>query len=118
APSLAIDVPDPLAQDEAPLRIDLVWRDRKAMRPSAIAQQVPVLRALVEARKVVADVAARRRPVDAARAELTRILPRGAWVDAVLRDAGKAGGIGDAVGTRNVPESRASSALDALLDLV
>src|SRR5258708_918886 len=48
APSLAIDVADPFDGSEMPLRVDLVWRDRKAMRPGSIVEQGPALRALAE----------------------------------------------------------------------
>jgi type VI secretion system ImpB/VipA family protein len=86
APSLALDVDDPFGGGEAPLRIDLVLRDRKAMRPNEIAQQVPALRALVDARRIVQDVAGRKLSADAARAQLARILPRASWADALVSE--------------------------------
>jgi len=115
APSLAIDVDDPFSRDDKPLRLDLVWRDRKSMRPNAIVEQVPVLRALVEARRVVQDVAARKRPVDDARAHLERILPRRGWADALLRGVRTS-----APPVEKKPEKKPepTSTLDALLDLV
>jgi type VI secretion system ImpB/VipA family protein len=76
APALAIDVDDPFSRDDKPLRVDLLWRDRKSLRPNAIVEQVPVLRALAQARRVVQDVAAGKRTVDDARAHLERMLPR------------------------------------------
>jgi type VI secretion system ImpB/VipA family protein len=115
APSLAIDVDDPFSREEKPLRVDLVWRDRKAMRPSAIVAQVPVLRALVEARRVVQDVAARKRTADDARAHLERILPRRAWVDALLGDVRTSV---PPVEGRPEKKREPTSALDALFDLV
>src|ERR1019366_4759567 len=115
APSLAIDVDDPFSREEKPLRVDLVWRDRKAIRPSAIVAQVPVLRALVEARRVVQDVAARKRTADDARAHLERILPRRAWVDALLGDVRTSV---PPVEGRPEKKREPTSALDALFDLV
>jgi type VI secretion system protein ImpC len=90
APSLAIDVKDPFAPRDPPLRVDLILRDRKALRPNEIVQQVPALRALVAARQVVQDVTARKLSADAAANQLSRILPRPSWVDALVRHVGKA----------------------------
>lgn len=125
APSLAIDVEDPFGGDERPLRIDLLWRDRKSMRPGEIVQSVPALRALVEARRVVLDVAARRKTVDVARAELTRILPRASWADRLVAEVRAApAGAPSARQAAPVaaPERQGAEApkhgIDALLDLV
>jgi type VI secretion system protein ImpC len=86
APSLAIEVADPFGGDDPALRIDLLWRDRKSMRPNEIVEQVPALRALVDARRVVQDVATRKLSADQARAQLTRILPRPSWADALVSE--------------------------------
>src|ERR1019366_7103474 len=86
APSLAIEVTDPFGGGDPPLRVDLVLRDRKSMRPSELVEQVPALRALVDARRVVQDVAARKLTAEAARAQLVRILPRPSWADALVRE--------------------------------
>jgi type VI secretion system ImpC/EvpB family protein len=63
-----------------------VFRDRKSLRPNEIVERVPALRALADARRVVQDVANRTLTVDAARAQLTRILPRPAWADALVNE--------------------------------
>jgi type VI secretion system ImpB/VipA family protein len=86
APSLGIEVDDPFGGADPPLRVDLVMRDRKSLRPNEIAQQVPALRALVDARRVVQDVASGRLPPDSARAQLARILPRPSWADALVSE--------------------------------
>jgi type VI secretion system ImpB/VipA family protein len=85
-PSLGIEVDDPFGGSDPPLRVDLVLRERKALRPNEIAEQVPALRALVDARRVVQDVASGRLPPDAARAQLARILPRPSWADALVSE--------------------------------
>ena len=69
APSLAFEVSDPFGSDDPPLRVDLVLRDRKSLRPNEIVQQLPALRALVDARRIVNDVAARE---SSARSALAR----------------------------------------------
>jgi type VI secretion system ImpB/VipA family protein len=131
APSLAIDVADPFGGSET-LRVDLVWRDRKAMRPGEIVEQVPALRALVDARRTVQDVASRKLSADAGRAQLERILPRAGWASALVSEVQHA-----PPSTRGEPaaaaprapspasngEPRAGdgggrSGLDALLDMV
>jgi type VI secretion system ImpB/VipA family protein len=86
APSLALEVEDPFGGGDPPLRLDLVLRDRKAMRPNELAQQVPALRALIDARRIVQDVAGRKISADAARAQLARILPRASWADALVSE--------------------------------
>jgi type VI secretion system ImpB/VipA family protein len=86
SPSFAIDVDDPFGEGEPALRVDLIWRDRKSMRPNEIVQQVPALRALAEARRVVLDVASRRRTAEDGRAELTRMLPRASWANALVSE--------------------------------
>jgi type VI secretion system ImpB/VipA family protein len=86
APSLGIEVDDPFGGADPPLRVDLALRDRKSMRPSDIAEQVPALRALVDARRVVQDVAVGKLSADAARAQLVRILPRASWADALVSE--------------------------------
>ena len=69
APSLGIEVNDPFGAGDPPLRVDIVWRERKSMRPAELVEQVPALRALVDARRVVQDVAARKLTAEAARDE-------------------------------------------------
>ncbi|HEY3816648.1 MAG TPA: type VI secretion system contractile sheath large subunit [Polyangiaceae bacterium] len=86
APSLGLEVADPFGAGDPPLRVDLVWRDRKSMRPAELVEQVPALRALVDARRVVQDVAARKLTAEAARAQLARILPRPSWADALVNE--------------------------------
>jgi type VI secretion system ImpB/VipA family protein len=112
APSFAVEVDDPFAggsRQEKPVPVAFVWRDRKSLRPNALVEQVSALRALVEARHVLQDVAARKRSVDDARAQLGRILPRPSWTDALLRGVGA---------SAPKPAPQPASALDALLDLV
>ncbi|HEY2511471.1 MAG TPA: type VI secretion system contractile sheath small subunit, partial [Polyangiaceae bacterium] len=86
APTLAIEADDPFTAGAPPLRIDLVLRDRKSMRPSELVEQVPALRALAEARRVVQDVANRKLTAEAARAQLVRILPRPEWADSLVNE--------------------------------
>ncbi len=83
APSLAVEVRDPFTPDGEPLKIDLRFADLKSLRADGIVEQVPVLRALVEARKVVAQIKERKLGVDDGRNQLARILPRAAWADAL-----------------------------------
>jgi type VI secretion system protein ImpC len=92
APSLAIDVPDPFdLPGERPLRIDIVLKDRKALRPNDVVDQVPALRALAEARRVVRDVTTRKISAETAHAQLARILPRPSWADALVREVRSVG---------------------------
>jgi type VI secretion system protein ImpC len=127
APSLAIEVSDPFGGNDSPLRVDLVWRERKSMRPAEIVEQVPALRALVDARRVVQDVGAQKLTAEAARAQLVRILPRPSWADALVREV-RTAPIATEPATRSStagdaqPATRAGnggqSGLDALLDMV
>jgi type VI secretion system ImpC/EvpB family protein/type VI secretion system ImpB/VipA family protein len=127
APSFAIEVDDPFGESEPPLRVDLVWRDRKAMRPNEIVEQVPALRALVDARRVVQDVATGKASADSARAQLARILPRATWADALVSEV-RSAPVNPAP-TAKPPSAPAAAAaraagngagggLDALLDMV
>jgi len=125
-PSLELELDDPFDATAARLRVDLVLRDRKSMRPREIAEQIPALRALVHAHGVLRDAAARKLSADAARDELARILPRDWWTDALVGDIRVAAP--EAV--REAPAARpaaaaeprrnggASDGLDALLSLV
>lgn len=124
APSLAIEVSDPFGGSDPPLRVDLVWRERKSMRPAEIVDQVPALRALVDARRVVSDVATQKLTVEAAHAQLVRILPRPAWADALMREVRPAPLVPESE-TRSTPPVRSAagsaggpSGLDGLLDMV
>jgi type VI secretion system protein ImpC len=123
APSLAIDVDDPFGEGEQALRIDLIWRDRKSMRPNEIVQQVPALRALADARRVVLDVASRKKSVDDARAELTRMLPRASWANALVSEVRAAPPserlTAPVAAAANAPAAEApKEGLDALFDMV
>jgi type VI secretion system protein ImpC len=136
APSFAVEVADPFEAGDPPLRVDLVWRDRKSMRPAEIVDQVPALRALVDARRVVQDVAARKLDAGTARAQLERILPRPSWAEALVREVrpappsvrGPAAASGaspaepSAPAPGPAPAGKASTGggggLDALLDMV
>jgi type VI secretion system ImpC/EvpB family protein/type VI secretion system ImpB/VipA family protein len=86
-PAFAIKVGDPftqqVAQEGEPLLVELRWSDLKSMRPDGIFAQVSALRALVEARKVVQRAKEGGIGADDARAELSRILPRPAWTNAL-----------------------------------
>ena len=127
APSLGIEVNDPFGAGDPPLRVDIVWRDRKSMRPAELVEQVPALRALVDARRVVQDVAARKLTAEAARAQLVRILPRPSWADALVREVRPAPVVSHeapkaAPAPRPTPGPAAGngsgkSGLDALLDI-
>jgi type VI secretion system ImpB/VipA family protein len=128
-PSLVLEVDDPFGGSDPPLRIDLVLRDRKSLRPNEIAQQVPALRALVDARRVVQDVANRKVSADDGRAHLARILPRASWADALVsevRSAPAAPEPAPAAATKPAPSPAGSSGggngatggLDALLSMV
>jgi len=128
APSLAIEVSDPFGGSEPPLRVDLVWRDRKSMRPGELVEQVPALRALVDARRVVEDVATRKLTAEAARAQLVRILPRPSWADALIHEVRPAPAAPKETATAPAPVATPAvpaagngggkSGLDALLDMV
>jgi type VI secretion system protein ImpC len=83
APSFAIDVRDPFEPEAEPLKIDLRFGDLKSLRADGIVEQVPVLRALVEARKVVAQIKDRKLGAEDGRKQLARILPRASWADAL-----------------------------------
>lgn len=129
APSFAIDVDDPFGAGDPPLRVDVVWRDRKAMRPNGIVERVPALRALVDARRVVQDVATGKTSIDSARAQLSRILPRPSWADALLSEV-RSAPVKPAPDVRPPPAAAPAAApartssnggkgdLDALLDMV
>ena len=128
APSFAIEVSDPFGGSDPPLRIDLVWRDRKSMRPGELVEQVPALRALVDARRVVQDVAARKLTAEAARTQLARILPRPSWADALVHEVRPAPAASPEAPKAPATAARAPSSpagngggksgLDALLDMV
>jgi type VI secretion system protein ImpC len=118
APSLAIEVKDPFVPTDPPLRVDLRWRELKALRPDAIVEQVPLLRALVDARRVVEDVRGRRLSAANARAQLARILPRPSWAESLTSEVTERAGIeGGDRGGRSPPVG-GSSPLDDLLDKV
>jgi type VI secretion system protein ImpC len=82
-PQLAIEVRDPFNPEAEPLKIDLRFREWKSLRADGVVEQVPVLRALVEARKIVAQIKERKLSVEDARKQLARVLPRAAWADAL-----------------------------------
>ena len=115
-PSLAIDVKDPFTPEGEALRVELLWTDFKAMRADGIANHVPALRALTEARKIVLQVKAGRLGRSEARAELTRVLPRGAWAEAIAADLAPTGGPLPAKAPAPVPAK--VSRIDALFDKV
>jgi type VI secretion system protein ImpC len=124
APSLAIEVSDPFGGSDPPLRLDLVWRDRKSMRPGELVEQVPALRALADARRVVDDVATRKLTGEGARAQLARILPRPSWADALVREVRPAP-VAPAASPKAAPPAPAPAAdpggksgLEALFDMV
>ncbi|MGD0524973.1 MAG: type VI secretion system contractile sheath large subunit [Polyangiaceae bacterium] len=130
APSLGIEVDDPFGGGDPPLRVDLVLRDRKSLRPGELVEQVPALRALVDARRVVQDVAARKLTAEAARTQLVRILPRPSWADALVHEVrtAPAGSTAPSPARKVAPAPSApstpagngggKSGLDALLDMV
>ncbi len=118
APSFVIEVPDPLVAEEAPLRIDLRFAESKAMRPDALVEQVPVLRALLSARNVVQQVAERRMTAEAARTQLTRILPRASWAEQLTREVGDARAAAPSPAAAVAKPDAGGSALDSLLSQV
>jgi type VI secretion system protein ImpC len=117
APTLAIEVDDPIVGG-APMRIDLRFSELKAFKPDLLVDQVPPLRALVEARKIVQGLKERRIDATAARTQLVRILPRPAWADSLTSE------VGIAVAPRTPATSggdgapKGGGALDSLLDKV
>ena len=125
APSLRIEVPDPFDGGAPPLAVDLVWRDRKAMRPNEIVAQVPSSpgprRGLGSHRVVQDRGGAAQAPADAARAELARMLPRPAWAgrpsSARWRRPRGPRGL-HALPAADAAKPPAASGLDALLDMV
>ena len=82
-PTLVIRVQDPFSPEAEPLAVELRWNELKAMRPDGIFAQVSALRALAEARKVVERAKSGGISAEAAREELSRILPRPAWASAL-----------------------------------
>jgi type VI secretion system ImpB/VipA family protein len=123
APAFAIPLRDPFTRDAQPFTAELRFTDLKGLRPDGLAEELPVLRALVEARKVVLDVRARRLKADDARAQLARILPRRAWADALAEEA--FGGARASINTMvtlpapaTAPPPKAADPLDALFEKV
>ncbi len=124
-PQFAIEVRDPFTPEAEPLKIDLRFREWKSLRADGIVEQVPVLRALVEARKIVAQIKDRKLSVEDGRRQLARVLPRAAWADALagevaVRPAPAAAERREAAAAAVVPPPPPSTvdALDALFDKV
>lgn len=87
APALALEVADPFDPRAPAVRVDGRFGELRSFRPDGLVESFPVLRALVDARRVLEATRDGRTNLDAARATLGRALPRIAWVDALLGDA-------------------------------
>lgn len=125
APSFSIEVQTELS--DKPLRVDLRWERMKSLKPQSIIDQVPALRSLIDARRVLQNLVERRIQRDAARIQLSRMLPEGRFNDELCRDlAANDGASGPgpaatpaAAAAAPLPKSSGSGgALDALLDQV
>ena len=120
APAFAIELKDPFAPEADPVKVELRFAELKSLRADGIVEQVPVLRALVEARKIVTQIRDRKLAADEGRAQLARILPRSAWADALT---GEVAAIRPTLPTGVKPPSAAPAApppkpkADALDDL-
>lgn len=108
-PALIVEVDDVFDPGQKPLRVDLRLESYKALKPQGIVDQVPALRALVDARRVLEG----GQDSQAARDQLGRILPPGRFTDSLLRDLGTSGA--RATAPAREPATRATDGLDALL---
>ena len=120
APAIAIDVADPFGTGKR-LRIDLRWTELRGFRPDGLVEQVPALRALLEARRVLQQVSDGRLAADAARAQLMRLLPHPHWAESLAE--GLVGGASSPPGSPTASTtppagSGASTGIDALFDRV
>lgn len=121
APSFALEIDSPL--HDKPLRVDLRWERMKALKVPSIIEQVPTLRSLVDARRVLENLLERRIARDAARIQLSRLLPEGRFNDELCRslaadDAAPAPAAASAPAAPAAPAAKAPPAgggLDALL---
>lgn len=124
APSFSIEVTTALS--EKPLRVDLRWERMKSLKPQSIIDQVPALRSLIDARRVLQNLVERRIQRDAARIQLSRMLPEGRFNDELCRDLAANDGapsaspaaVPAAAAAAPVQKSSGGGALDALLDQV
>jgi type VI secretion system ImpC/EvpB family protein/type VI secretion system ImpB/VipA family protein len=123
APAFTVPIRDPFTPEAQPFAAELRITDLKGLRPDGLAEQLPVLRALLEARKVVLDVRARRIKPDDARVQLARILPRRAWADALAEEVGQARATINTAPTlpapaTTPPPAKPADPLDALFEKV
>ncbi|MCA9647689.1 MAG: type VI secretion system contractile sheath large subunit [Myxococcales bacterium] len=124
APSFSIEVETALS--DKPLRVDLRWERMKSLKPQSIIDQVPALRSLIDDRRVLQNLVERRIDRDAARIQLSRVLPDGRFNDELCRDLASASGAapGDtaaapaAAAPAAAPAPTGSGALDSLLEQV
>ena len=119
APSLAVEVEDPFTAGAAAIRVNLRFKELRSMRPDAIIDQVPVLRALVDARRIVENVKARKTSAADARAQLARILPRPAWADSLTGEVAERPADAKSAASKAAPAPAAkSNAIDDLFSIV
>jgi type VI secretion system protein ImpC len=111
-PSLAIEVDNVFDPGGKPLAVDLRFSSFKSFKPQGVVDQVPALRALVDARRVLERVQ-KGQSVDTARDELARILPAGRFTDALLRDLSGSGAA--AIAPATPAASPTGDGLDSLL---
>ncbi|MCA9626099.1 MAG: type VI secretion system contractile sheath large subunit [Myxococcales bacterium] len=123
APSFSIEVQTALT--DKPLRVDLRWERMKSLKPQSVIDQVPALRALIDARRVLQNLVERRIDRDAARIQLSRVLPAGRFNDDLCRDLATEGAATTAAAPAPAAAPAATSkpaqgggGLDALLDQV
>ena len=119
APTFAIEVTDPFAPDQL-VRVDLRFTELKSMRPDALADNVPLLRALVQSRSIVQQLADRKIELGPARAQLVRILPKPAWADALTSEVqeGRAAAPAPVAQKATPAQSGGGTGLDALFDKI
>ncbi len=110
APSIALQIPDPIVAGARPLDVTLPLGAMRALRPASIAEGVEIVRALLDARHLLDDVRNRRVDRGAARATLATSLSSAAWAEALL---------GAATATPVQAQAQAhASAIDSLLSQV
>ncbi|MBX3184487.1 MAG: type VI secretion system contractile sheath large subunit [Polyangiaceae bacterium] len=84
APSLAFELETQVV--DKPLRVDLRFERLKALKPQSLVEQVPALRALVDAKRIIQHLIEGRVGQGAARDQLARVLPAGRFNDDLCRE--------------------------------
>ncbi len=105
APSLAFELETQVV--DKPLRVDLRFERLKALKPQSLVEQVPTLRALVDAKRIIQHLIEGRLGQGAARDQLARVLPAGRFNDDLCRELAGADAAPHAVAS--APSSAASA---------